>query len=206
MEYSRAYRHSSLLESGYECEVSSFLLTKKSHSCTILKYRLREDRGKGHMYSSVLNNSEVESFVNEMIIPGDGRVRSDAFTLTVTIPAESGPLHGWSIEQLRTPGRCATVSSNFFSARLNIWISRVGRLHVRAINNRRIRVETCNVQIFQLSASVLKKSCASYELNVDDSMLIITQVDDVARFYTTEPGKWQVSDQYADCTPGSWAG
>ena len=35
-------------------------------------------------------------------------MQSDAFTLTVTIPAESGPLHGWSIEQLKIPGRCAT--------------------------------------------------------------------------------------------------
>jgi hypothetical protein len=32
-------------------------------------------------------------------------------------------------------------------------------------------------------------------------VLIIAQVDNVARFYTTEPGKWQVSDHYADCTP-----
>ena len=80
-------------------------------------------------------------------------------------------------------------------------ISRVGRLHVRAISNAKIRVETCNVQSFQLSASVLRKSCASYELYVDDSILIIPQVDDLARFYTTEPGKWQVSDHYADCTP-----
>jgi len=135
--------------------------------------RLREDPGKGHLYPSVLNNSEVESFINEMAEPGDRRVQSDAFTLTVTIPAESGPLHGWSITHLRIPGR-------------------VGRLHVRVISNGRIRVETCNVQSFQLSASVLKKSCASYELFVDDSVLIIAQVDDVARFYTTEPGKWKL--------------
>jgi len=115
----------------------------------------------------------VESFVNEMAIPGDRRVQSDAFTLTVTIPAESGPLHGWSIKQLKIPGR-------------------VGRLHVRFISNARIIIETCNVRSFQLSASVLKKSCASYELHVDDSVLIIAQVDDVARFYTIEPGKWQL--------------
>lgn len=75
-----------------------------------LKFRLREDPGEGHWYSSVLNNSEVESFVNEMAIPGNRRVQSDAFTLTVTIPAESGPLHGWSIEQLKIPGRCVLLT------------------------------------------------------------------------------------------------
>jgi len=77
---------------------------------------MREDPGKGHWYSSILNNSEVESFVNEMTIPGDRRVQSDDFTLTVTIPAESGPLHGWSIQQLKIPGRCVTVGSIFSSA------------------------------------------------------------------------------------------
>jgi hypothetical protein len=46
-------------------------------------------------------------------------VQSDVFTLTVTIPAESGSLHGWSIEQLRIPGRCATFNSTFF----NTWLS-----------------------------------------------------------------------------------
>jgi hypothetical protein len=91
-------------------------LSNKRQLPYYLKYRLREDPGKGHWYSSVLNNSEVESFVNEMAIPADRRVQSDAFTLTVTIPAESGPLHGWSIEQLKIPGRCVTVNSNFFSA------------------------------------------------------------------------------------------
>ena len=136
-----------------------------------------------------------------MAIPGDARVQSDAFTLTVTIPAESGPLHGWSIEQLKIPGRYVTVNSIFFIAWLNISISRVGRLHVRFISNARIIIETCNVRSFQLSTSVLKNSCASYELYVDDSVLIIAQVDNVARFYTFEPGKWQVSDHYADCTP-----
>ena len=110
MEYSRAYRHSSRLGSCYECEVSSFRQTKRPPP-HCLKYRLREDPGKGHLYPSVLNNSEVESFVNEMAIPEDRRGHSDAFTLTVTIPAESGPLHGWSIEQLRIPGRCVTVNS-----------------------------------------------------------------------------------------------
>jgi hypothetical protein len=58
--------------------------------------------------------------VNEMAIAGDGRVQSDAFTLTVTIPAESGPLHGWSIKQLKIPGRCVTVNLNFFVAWPNI--------------------------------------------------------------------------------------
>lgn len=76
-------------------------------------------------------------------------------------------------------------------------------MHVCAISDTRIRVETCNVQSFQLSVSVLKKPYGSYELYVDDSVLIIPLVDDVARFYTAEPGKWQVSDHYVDCTPCS---
>ena len=92
---------------------SEFLSSNKRSLLHFLIYRLREDPGKGHLYPSVLNNSEVESFVNEMAIPRDRRVQSDAFTLTVTIPRESGPLHGWSIEQLRIPGRCATVTQKF---------------------------------------------------------------------------------------------
>ena len=81
----------------------------------MLKFRLREDPGEGHWYSSVLDNSEVESFVNEMTKPDRQRVQSDAFTLTVTIPAESGPLHGWSIEQLKIPGRYVNANSISFS-------------------------------------------------------------------------------------------
>ncbi|KAF8803609.1 hypothetical protein BYT27DRAFT_7109472 [Phlegmacium glaucopus] len=143
--------------------------------------RMREDPGKGHWYSSILNNPEVESFINEMAIPGDRRVQSDAFTLTVTIPAESGPLHGWNIQQLKIPGR-------------------FGRLHICVISDARIRVETCNVQSFQLAVLVLKNPCDSYEFHVDDSVLIMPQVDDVAVFYTTEPGKWQLTTDYLTIT------
>ena len=112
MEYARVYRHSLCLEFSCKCEVSSFCpRIKTPPHC--LKFRLREDPGKGHWYSSVLDNSEVESFIDEMMTPGGRRVQSDDFTLTVTIPAESGPLHGWSIEQLKIPGRCVTVNSIF---------------------------------------------------------------------------------------------
>jgi hypothetical protein len=75
---------------------------------------LRETPGKGHWYPDVLNNSEVESFVNEMTTRGDRQVQSASFTLTVTIPAESGSLHGWSIEQLKIPGRCVAVNLKNF--------------------------------------------------------------------------------------------
>jgi hypothetical protein len=50
------------------------------------------------------------------------RPRSRAFTLTVAIPAESGPLHGWQIESVEVPGRYADgVQKN--------------ELHIHPINN-----------------------------------------------------------------------
>lgn len=93
-------------------------LTIEDHHLHFLQFRLREDPGKGHWYSDVLNNSEVESFINKMAIPRHRQVQSDAFTLTVTIPAESGSLHGWSIEQLKIPGRCVAVSSKISSTNM----------------------------------------------------------------------------------------
>jgi hypothetical protein len=96
------------------------------------------------------------------------------------------------------------LTSKISSAWLNTSMYRVGRLHVHAISDATIRVETCNVQSFQLSTSVLKNRCDSYELYVDDSVLIIPQVDDVVRFHTTECGKWQVSVYHTDCTHSSW--
>ena len=68
----------------------------------------REDPGKLHWYAGLFDNADVRDYICTIL---DGEQASgvgsqpDKFTLTVSIPSESGSLHGWRILQLLIPGR-----------------------------------------------------------------------------------------------------
>ena len=73
-----------------------------------LSNSFREDPHQPHCYESVFDNAEVQRFVDgAMLRAHQGVGRPSDFTLTVSIPSESGSLHGWSIHSLQTPGRSA---------------------------------------------------------------------------------------------------
>lgn len=72
----------------------------------------REDVGKPHWYPTVFDNDFVQNFLRMFIEPYHQKedneqdmFESKSFTLTVAIPSESGPLHGWEIRALKIPGR-----------------------------------------------------------------------------------------------------
>ena len=76
----------------------------------IINHLIREDPGQPHWYDAVFANEQVESFVSRALQgERDGALAtvttSRTFTLTVAAPADSGPLHGWSIHRLLVPGR-----------------------------------------------------------------------------------------------------
>ncbi|KAH7909149.1 hypothetical protein BJ138DRAFT_1090031 [Hygrophoropsis aurantiaca] len=70
----------------------------------------REDSGQGHWYNSVLQNEQVQTFLDSVFDPsGPAGNHSSSFTLTVAVPSESGPLHGWRVLALDVPGRLARL-------------------------------------------------------------------------------------------------
>lgn len=72
----------------------------------MLLLRLQEDPGQDHWYPWVLNNQRVQNFLDYLLaLPRRVNADLNTFTLTVAVPAESGSLHGWRIEQLAIPGR-----------------------------------------------------------------------------------------------------
>jgi len=67
--------------------------------------RFHEDANRGHWYPSILDNKDVEKFLD--LVASTRRLGSGVteFTLTVSIPSDSGSLRGWKIESLSVPGR-----------------------------------------------------------------------------------------------------
>lgn len=82
--------------------------------------RYHEDPGKPHWYPDVLSNKRVQDFLNRVYFsssspcpageeplthePASQERGRTNFTLTVAVPAESGPLNGWQIHALVSPG------------------------------------------------------------------------------------------------------
>lgn len=68
----------------------------------------REDQNQGHWYPSVLNNAQVQDFLDIYTNLPEGESPSvKEFTLTVYAPQDCGSLYGWKIERVLLPGRHA---------------------------------------------------------------------------------------------------
>lgn len=104
-----------------------------------------EDPGRPHWYPEMLKSNRVQAFLDRLYSPSPepplnhnsdnnstSARRQDRFTLTVSIPHESGPMCGWRICALSTPG---------LLARLEVSPTR---------SDGRILVRTTNVSIFSL--------------------------------------------------------
>ncbi|KIM48997.1 hypothetical protein M413DRAFT_92377 [Hebeloma cylindrosporum] len=94
----------------------------------------REDPGQGHWYPNVLNNSEVQDFVDDVTYSSRISIPSQSFTLTVTAPQDCGSLHGWRINQVTIPGR-------------------FGRLQVTWVDDSKVIVEPSNILSFTVPQS-----------------------------------------------------
>ncbi|KZT20258.1 hypothetical protein NEOLEDRAFT_1165105 [Neolentinus lepideus HHB14362 ss-1] len=71
----------------------------------------KEDPGMPHWYPSILANDEVQTFLDRVSYEA-ASPKLNTYTLTVSIPSESGSYHGWRIESLKTPGRLARLTVN----------------------------------------------------------------------------------------------
>ncbi|KAK0502905.1 hypothetical protein EDD18DRAFT_1135549 [Armillaria luteobubalina] len=96
----------------------------------------REDPGQGHWYSTVFNNTQVTAFIDDLIASYPSTTApSRKFTLSVSVPAESGSLHGWCIVALTIPGR-------------------LGRLRVESTSDIAVRIHTSNLQRFSVDTTI----------------------------------------------------
>jgi hypothetical protein len=74
----------------------------------MLCYSFVEDKGQKHWYDFVLNRNVVQSFLDGVLNTAQSKGSPqipDTFTLTVSVPRESGSLYGWRVNKLTTPGR-----------------------------------------------------------------------------------------------------
>ncbi|KAI0781232.1 hypothetical protein BD413DRAFT_600635 [Trametes elegans] len=72
----------------------------------------REDPGEPHWYPSVFENDEVRASLSSMLERAnlDDPKTSRKFTLTVSIPGDSGSFHGFKIIRVEVPGRLARLT------------------------------------------------------------------------------------------------
>jgi hypothetical protein len=63
--------------------------------------------GQPHWFPDVLSSQHVQAFLSSVLNLEDMAVQasSDYFTLTVLNPDDSGSLRGFSIREVKTPGR-----------------------------------------------------------------------------------------------------
>lgn len=64
---------------------------------------MREVPGENHWFDTVIDNEVVQAFFDRA--PSNISEPTREFTLTVSIPSESGSLHGWRVRRLSIPGR-----------------------------------------------------------------------------------------------------
>lgn len=69
----------------------------------------QEDPGEKHWYSTVLNNTTVQDFIDAHIHSTAPQGHPSSFSLTVSNPTEAGSLYGWKIHSLTIPGRLGTL-------------------------------------------------------------------------------------------------
>lgn len=121
-----------------------------------------------------MRNEQVERFLDSLLIGNNPEqqnpIMNDEFTVTVATPAESGPLHGWRILTLETPGRYDDSLQEFRGSLLVFyhthrfsWFAcsyRLGRLTVRR-EGVQMHVKTANVRTFTLDIGRLSQDTQS---------------------------------------------
>ncbi|KZT03565.1 uncharacterized protein LAESUDRAFT_814646 [Laetiporus sulphureus 93-53] len=99
----------------------------------------REDSGQSHWYPTVFDNSDVQGLIRSILEqePGSSHLppptEPRSFTLTVSIPAESGSLHGWRIRSLLVPGRLARLTVRMEGMKVNVQTSNVATFSVKSL-------------------------------------------------------------------------
>lgn len=86
-----------------------------------------EEPGQPHWWFEVLKNTRVQAFLDRVCCSSYDALTTKCrkFTLTVAVPAESGPMGGWRVHALEVPGRLG---------RLEVYEDDEGGVNVKASN------------------------------------------------------------------------
>lgn len=144
----------------------------------------REDQNQGHWYPSVLDNAQVQDFLDSYTnVPKGDSPSVKEFTLTVYEPRDCGSLYGWKIECVLLPGRLA-------------------RLHVDLREPHLSRITTTNISGFSLALKA--PSSGSHVFHVDCSSIDVpADIDSVVYFERTTNGHWEIANEPLPVPPPS---
>ncbi|TFK25060.1 hypothetical protein FA15DRAFT_687246 [Coprinopsis marcescibilis] len=150
---------------------------------TDIRSRLKEDPGKGHWYSSVLNNEEVVDFLDKN--KDDDSSIPDAFTLTVSSPQETGSLYRFVILKLTVPGR-------------------LGKLTVTDYRTEHLRVSLANVDAFGILPADSPQRQIT-ELHVDGTVLKLPDISGAAypTYIRRKDLSWEICDSGSPQAPSA---
>ncbi|KAF5324468.1 hypothetical protein D9611_004528 [Ephemerocybe angulata] len=99
-----------ILESSLTPDDNDLHLTNAAHlPIQAIHGHYQEDPGEKHWYSTVLNNTTVQDFIDAHIHSTAPQGHPSSFSLTVSNPTEAGSLYGWKIHSLTIPGRLGTL-------------------------------------------------------------------------------------------------
>ncbi|KAI8334605.1 hypothetical protein BC941DRAFT_472538 [Chlamydoabsidia padenii] len=129
--------------------------------------------GKGHWWDTVLNDKEVNKFL-ETTIQKSTRIQDNEqqhFTIVTTNPASTGTVHGIQIEQLSIPYRKSCIFADL------------------DYDNNSLVLKTTNVSAFRI--------CRRSETTVVIDQTVIHQVDIYkgVLFTLDKNGKWKIEDK-----------
>ncbi|KAI0670663.1 hypothetical protein C8Q78DRAFT_1070204 [Trametes maxima] len=136
----------------------------------------REDPGEPHWYQSLFASEQVKSFVSSSLAKStsDGAAATQSFTLTVSVPSDSGSLHGWSIHTLTIPGR-------------------LGRLAVD-ISGGAIRARTKNVKAFSIRLGSVPVGARGNSFILDGQVIELDEgtwdLSDFSLAVSQDNGRW----------------
>lgn len=95
-----------------------------------------EEPGQPHWWPEALKNTRVQVFIARVCCSSTGapKIKRHKFTLTVAVPAESGPMEGWRVHALEVPGR-------------------LGRLEVCEDDEGGVNVKASNISVVSIDLS-----------------------------------------------------
>lgn len=121
---------------------------------------LKEDPGMPHYYPSVLASDQVQAFLDHAT-QNHTISTTETYTLTVSVPSESGTFHGWSVESLHTPGRLGRL---VVSQRDNFTEVRTVNIRTFSIHSRNLPTGDLVINGIAVSIATSAKEAGSVRL------------------------------------------
>ncbi|KII88901.1 hypothetical protein PLICRDRAFT_175154 [Plicaturopsis crispa FD-325 SS-3] len=142
----------------------------------------KEDPGEPHWYPTILNNDVVQDFLENALAKSNVEAATpESFTLTVSIPHESGSLQGWRIEALNVPGRLGKIRVDTAAGLSVVQTTNVHRFSIDVAKNhgREIVVDGARFSLQNSSTGILRFALSdndtSESWNLVDSDVLIQE-------------------------------